>query len=100
MKASGFLQDNRLIADFFVQQSSGLNLESAPHSPPQAFKYRTVSKDVRTWNGLERRNVERREEDRRNERQMAMLDTRTNQDRRRQGRRESDLHLHSFSFRA
>ncbi len=53
------------------------------------------------WDGTERRKADRRRQDRRLDSQDVLLDTRTSQDRRRQGRRSTDsLPLGAFSFKA
>lgn len=100
MKSVKFLQQARHFADYVVQTSLDV-----PASLPQPNPYsRSVSTGAQrkkwledSWDGQDRRSIEeRRANDRRNEKQSAMLDTRMRSDRRRQ---TDESELRSFSCR-
>lgn len=103
MKSVKFLQQARQFADYVIQ--SVPELDAAPHrANPYLRTLSGVTAAANTqssWDGTERRiDEDRRANERRNERQSAMLDTRVGLDRRRKCRRETDeLHIRSFSCR-
>lgn len=104
MKQVKFLQQTNSIADYFIQ-TLGEIATSLPQSDPYSRRIpsRIQKKKLLAgqWDGHERRGrVERRASERRNERLMAMLDTRARTDRRQLSRRLTDeLALRSFSCR-
>ena len=102
MKSVKFLQQARQFADYVIQ--SVPELDAAPQRSNPYLRTQgdaTLAKYLPTWDGTERRiDEDRRENQRRNERQSAMLDTRAGFDRRRECRRETDeQQLRGFSCR-
>ena len=102
MKSVKFLQQARQFADYVIQ--SVPELDAAPQRSNPYLRAQGDDASVKylpLWDGTERRlDADRRENDRRNERQSAMLDTRAGFDRRRECRRETDeLQMRGFSCR-
>ena len=100
-----YLQQNQIFSDYSVQSASEIDAASQRFDPDLANQGggSDVIKNSSSneWRGEERRLAgDRRENDRRNERLAAMLDTRAGFDRRRESRRQTDeLRLSSFSCR-
>jgi hypothetical protein len=101
MKSVKFLQQARQFADYVIQSVPELDAASQRSNPDFRTQRDATLVDLPPWDGSERRvDADRRENERRNERQSAMLDTRAGSDRRRECRRETDeLQLRGFSCR-
>jgi hypothetical protein len=91
-KSYGF---GRHSSDLSVKKYAELSADDQPYANELAGS--VVPDASRHWNGVERRqSSDRRQEDRRQYRSVSMLDTRTQSDRRRHGRRFSDGIISQF----
>lgn len=104
MKPVKLLQTAQQFADYAIQLSPELDAapqRSNPYLRTQSGSTSAQNLPSMTWDGINRRiDEDRRANERRNERQSAMLDTRAGFDRRRECRRETDeLQLRGFSCR-
>lgn len=103
MKITSLYRRNRYISDLSVKKYAELNAYDQPHPLDEdgalmgGITESGARSDTSRWNGVERRQLsDRRQLDRRQYRVVSMLDTRTEADRRRSGRRESDRVVAQF----